>query len=546
MLDQQIIEKLSRLGVGVLSRLLGEEKTATLNALGLSINTNVLSQALLLEHGRNILKEKMIRLALFQTIDRDKIEAAFSVNIRDDRDLEKLASFGWGDNNKSRIFLAVLGIDDDQFFDELSLTASLGVGGLVSASHPLHSYQDWVRRQIVVRLQDSKTKRSIVHMPTGSGKTRVSMEAIADYFRLMGDPSGCAVWMAHSEELCEQACEAFEEVWVRMGPSDANIVRLWGGQTGDLLEGQNNFVVTSFQTAHGMIGATTDARFSLFTRIKQRCNLLIVDEAHRSVAPTYKNAIELISNNGTKILGLTATPGRTARNQIGSGNEELAQFYGNSKITIVGDDGEPLENPLKYLQEKRVLSTYEVNFIEGSEQLELSDREAADVSNLLDIPQSVLNKLGADHVRTARVAAAILEVAINRNLQTIVFAPTKDNAIELALYLRFNECAAAAITGETPSRDRARYIEEFRDEKIKVLTNFGVLTTGFDAPGTEAVIIARPTLSVVLYSQMVGRGLRGPRMGGTEGCLIIDVKDNILNLPDIDEAFSYFDDFYGR
>ena len=65
------------------------------------------------------------------------------------------------------------------------------------------------------------------------------------------------------------------------------------------------------------------------------------------------------------------------------------------------------------------------------------------------------------------------------------------------------------------------------------------MTTGFDAPKTEAVVIARPTTSVVLYSQMVGRGLRGAQVGGTATCTVVDVVDNIINLPDVPQAFTF-------
>lgn len=60
-----------------------------------------------------------------------------------------------------------------------------------------------------------------------------------------------------------------------------------------------------------------------------------------------------------------------------------------------------------------------------------------------------------------------------------------------------------------------------------MLCNYGVLTTGFDAPSVRCVVVARPTVSHVLYEQMIGRGLRGPAFGGTDQCLIIDVDDNI-------------------
>ena len=71
-----------------------------------------------------------------------------------------------------------------------------------------------------------------------------------------------------------------------------------------------------------------------------------------------------------------------------------------------------------------------------------------------------------------------------------------------------------------------------------------MLSTGFDAPGTDAILIARPTTSPVLYSQMLGRGLRGPRVGGNPECLLLDLKDNLIGLPDERVCFTLFDNYY--
>jgi superfamily II DNA or RNA helicase len=70
------------------------------------------------------------------------------------------------------------------------------------------------------------------------------------------------------------------------------------------------------------------------------------------------------------------------------------------------------------------------------------------------------------------------------------------------------------------------------------------LTTGFDAPNTDVVFISRPTLSPVLYGQMIGRGLRGPAVGGTEKCSIIDVRDNLVGFGDDEQVYSKFDEFW--
>src|SRR5262249_16886422 len=101
------------------------------------------------------------------------------------------------------------------------------------------------------------------------------------------------------------------------------------------------------------------------------------------------------------------------------------------------------------------------------------------------------------------------------------------HAQTMAALLRANDVPAAPISAATPPGARHFYIEEFRRGRIRVLTNYAVLTEGFDAPAIRAVYVARPTYAPNLYQQMIARGLRGPLNGGKEECLIVDVEDNI-------------------
>ena len=102
------------------------------------------------------------------------------------------------------------------------------------------------------------------------------------------------------------------------------------------------------------------------------------------------------------------------------------------------------------------------------------------------------------------------------------------------------------IFGNMPANERKTAIEKFknRDDECNIIINYEVLTTGFDSTNIECVFITRPTQSIVLYSQMLGRGLRGPKMGGNETCLLIDIKDN-LSKYDENLAFSYFNNYWG-
>ena len=82
-----------------------------------------------------------------------------------------------------------------------------------------------------------------------------------------------------------------------------------------------------------------------------------------------------------------------------------------------------------------------------------------------------------------------------------------------------------------------------RDNPVNIIINYDILTTGFDSTNIDCVFITRPTKSVILYSQMIGRGLRGPQMGGAETCLLIDVKEN-LEVYNENEAFSHFNSYW--
>jgi superfamily II DNA or RNA helicase len=104
---------------------------------------------------------------------------------------------------------------------------------------------------------------------------------------------------------------------------------------------------------------------------------------------------------------------------------------------------------------------------------------------------------------------------------------------------------SAAVDSTTSAQDRRTRIENFRSGRIRVLTNYGVLTQGFDAPATRVVVVARPVYSTNVYQQMIGRGLRGPRNGGKKDCLILNISDNITNFDTV-LAFNEFEHLWSR
>ena len=137
---------------------------------------------------------------------------------------------------------------------------------------------------------------------------------------------------------------------------------------------------------------------------------------------------------------------------------------------------------------------------------------------------------------------------MKRHRRIIVFAPSVENARMLTAILSLRGHEAFVVTGQSNAAERERIIRRFRSnvKRAMVVVNYGVLTTGFDAPATSAAVIARPTRSLVLYSQMVGRATRGTRAGGNDEAEIVTVID--LHLPgfgSVAEAFKNWEDVLG-
>ena len=154
--------------------------------------------------------------------------------------------------------------------------------------------------------------------------------------------------------------------------------------------------------------------------------------------------------------------------------------------------------------------------------------------------------LGGDTQRNLKIISAIEDLSA-RHKRIIVFAPSVNNARLLTAILTYRGIESYVVTGQTNTSERERIIKGFRGNanRTMVLVNYGVLTTGFDAPATSAAVIARPTRSLVLYSQMVGRATRGIKAGGNEEAEIITVVDSHLpGFGSVADAFTNWEDVW--
>ena len=393
----------------------------------------------------------------------------------------------------------------------------------------LHDYQRKVVKN-VRRLIHSNGEfgepRGMVSMPTGSGKTRVAVQSIVESIRDDGFTGGI-LWVADRDELCEQAVEAWRQVWSSEGAQGVRlrISRMWAGQRQPSLTGDINVIVATIQTLSAKMSRQPDS-YGFLAEFK----LLVFDEAHRSVAPTFTSVMEDLGltrwrrTHEPLLIGLTATPYR------GLDERETARLvnrYSSNRLdegAFVSDDPEAV---IQELQSMSVLARADHSIIKGGD-FPMSASEQRQSQQTPWLPRSVENRIAGDAERTRRIIQAYHE-NIDPDWPTLVFATSVEHSQTVAALLTRIGIKARAVSADTETSIRRRVVEEFRSGEIKALVNYGIFREGFDAPKTRAIIVARPVYSPNLYFQMIGRGLRGVKNGGNDRCLILNVRDNIEN-----------------
>jgi superfamily II DNA or RNA helicase len=447
--------------------------------------------------------------------------------------IQKIAAKGWKNEEFCESFLDTLGLPSSLMpAQDAELDQQQLIEAPIVPLKPLKDYQFGVFLKAMERVAITNS-RFVVQMPTGSGKTRTAMEVVSSY--LNESPDGRAVvWLAHSEELCEQAYEGFLEVWRHLGKHTVRIVRCWGSGAKIPYDcHERTFIVGGFPKMYAMLGGNAVP----FSEMRERIDVVIVDEAHKVLAPTYKEVTKALIGNGTRVVGLTATPGRSAVDA--EENMALAEFFFNEIVSI--DSGS--QSVISFLRKRKVLADVVYEPIYSQLNYKLTEADRTYLERFFDLPSGVLKRIGSDDVRNVEILKR-LQRECDGGSQVIFFACSIEHSRFITAMLLYLGYKAAHVDGKTSRNRRHGIIDDFKRRNIQVICNFGVLSTGFDAPKTDLVFISRPTASIVLYSQMVGRGLRGPAIGGTETCKVIDVKDNIAGFSDQESVYEYFEDYF--
>ncbi len=392
---------------------------------------------------------------------------------------------------------------------------------------PLHGYQHTVVQKLRHMLRPGGARRGMISMPTGSGKTRVAVQAIVEAMR-KDDYNGGVLWVADRDELCEQAVESWRQVWSSIGVEAAplRISRMWAGQPQPLPTSDRHVIVATVQTLNAKIMTKAYEFLADF-------GLIVFDEAHRSVAPTYTSVMQDLDFTRQRratepsLLGLTATP---YRGYDEAETRWLVNRYGRNRLDAGALASDDSEDVIRELQAMRVLAQADHDTIEGS-RFYLDADELRQMEQAPWLPRSAEERIADDPGRTQRIIAAYEEhiLSVDPNWPTLIFATSVEHAQTVSALLNRMGVKARAVSGETDPSSRRSIVEAFRAGEIQALVNYAVFREGFDAPKTRAIIVARPVYSPNLYFQMIGRGLRGEKNGGNDRCLILNVEDNIEN-----------------
>ena len=528
-----------------------------------------LSEMILTVHGTNILKNPTFRKELLKTFPEKEILSFRQFLKKNDRDLNVLTELvdvicavKWKDNPVSRHFLDLLKIEDDVFEKKHNEENVRNIINAYDRFYELLDYQFVVKQRILNNLTSGiELNRMIVHMPTGTGKTKTATHTLCHHYNINLKKRGLIIWIAHTTELLQQAYETFCSVWKHLGEGEINAYKLWGTHFIDPDTFDYSGVV--FCGIQKLMALTTSSP-ELVNGLIENCNLIVFDEAHKAAATETKKAVEnfMVRKPGMcdrALVGLTATPGRFTDSNIS--NQLLATMFGNRLIEIDVDvitkinhsrieamNTKPEENIISYFQKNRILAKIKKEQLSYAEKLTPSEiakiREAATNNGYIDFTPKALEAIGRNKSRNLSIMQKLRQLYSER-IPTIVFACSVEHGQLLSSMLAIENIPNALVIGDMAATDRAEAIRAFkdRDNPTNILINFEVLTTGFDATNIKCVFIARPTQSIVLYSQMIGRGLRGPMMGGNEECLLVDVKDNLVKYNE-KLAFAHFDSYW--
>ncbi len=327
-MSKHLVESLARAGIGPLYSLAGQDAVDLLERIeSRLINSHVLARIIVDRFGgTQVLATKTMRDVALGSLRRDEAETLCSVlGLETDDPYRTLLAT---DFVRSESLLETLhsffGVPLEQgAADEARPPSVTTTGPYTLFPHQLHASIE------VQRKLEGEQPRVLLHMPTGAGKTRTALITICDLLR-RDESRQVVVWLAHSEELCDQAFEEAVKAWSNLGSRALTIYRHYGPyRIRDLGEVPDGIIVASLS----LLYQDSLRQQSKFLKLAQHTRLIVMDEAHQAIAPTYSHLIDLLQRRrDSGVLGLSATPGRS-REDV-EADLRLAEFFNRKKVTL--------------------------------------------------------------------------------------------------------------------------------------------------------------------------------------------------------------------
>lgn len=375
--------------------------------------------------------------------------------------------------------------------------------------------------------------RTLIVLPTGGGKTYT---ATLWLLKNVVDQHKKILWIAHRQLLLDQAAESFQKFAYESDMINHTAFSyriISGSQRHDRsidISPDDQVIIASKDSIGRNLGCLDEWLKD------EREVYLVIDEAHHSTAKTYRNIIDYVDQRipQLKLIGLTATPFRTAEEEQGLLSKIYTDGVRNGNV-VQHDIGISYQIDLKELINRQILSKpiFESYFTDENYGSDIGLQGWEQLQHLDILPEKLAKEMAESAARNHLIVDAYCKKQKEYG-QTLVFVISQTHAIQLcALFKQAGIKADYIVSGLMDSVTLASLqynndekIEEYRKGNIQVLINVNILTEGVDLPQTKTVFLTRPTVSTTLMTQMVGRALRGTMAGGTNIAYIVSFIDH--------------------
>lgn len=566
---------LIKMGMPILQEIIGVDELKAISKItNKTINETMIADLLIKSNGNEIFSDGLLRGWVIRALPnnyKSYLEKANKDKSINEETEKKLIDRAWNRNYKSHFrLIEIFNLSNDylppetqeydnteilepnQKFKEKNIFVKLLdkfiffikslFNKLEEEKYGLQDFQIRIKKQLLDSIFSKKSK-IIVHMPTGSGKTKTVLSSLVDLnLKNKFFSNNFLIWIAHSDELCDQAKNTFKDLWSHFGDQELPLIRLKDQKIDEIKQLNKGIVICTYAKLHRM--RMSEKGLQILEFIRSKSKFIVADEAHMVPANTFRESIEFITKlDYSNLIGLTATPGGYYNEQT----QELADYFDKNKISITDENFKELEgrDAIKFLQNIGVLSEIKTHQVKTDFNFEFNELEKEKILGSFDegLDTELIKEMEKDVERNICIYGE-LQSLYEQNLNTIVFACSLKHTKLLHKICILTGMKVGKIDDKTSYQKRREIVNNYKSGEIKIIFNYGVLSTGFDAPGTKAILIARPTTSPILYSQMIGRGLRGPIFNGNKECFLIDIKDNLIGLPDEKDCFSLFNSYY--